>query len=288
MGRGGGRHPNGHAVPAAAGPVAQRDRREQRRHRRRGRHGAADGIAVEVGAQQVEALLRELEARRDADVGGVEDQEGPLPRAVEVRELRAAEQLAVEVIGVDIAAGVLARRQPHPVARIEEHRALQAARYIARQEAPPEIGEQPVAVQRPVGRSHGAARDGGDEVDLVEQTARAGAVGRPDTVLGELLQHAVRERRCAHAAAREAHHHPQIVGRATRQHRRGAIAVRARRTRERLAEERTRRRAARQQRQRDEAYGSRAGARRFSAAAERACGVHCGTDSRRGRRSRRP
>ena len=72
---------------------------------------------------------------------------------------------------------------------------------VAQQEPLAEIGERGALLEPVVRRRHRAARHAGNDVDAVDQRHRPAA--RANRAVGERRQNAVRERRGAHATARE-------------------------------------------------------------------------------------
>ena len=131
--------------------------------------------------------------------------------ADEVAERCAAEQDLVVVLRSQFRAPPPVRRQRNPVLRRQEP-GEQRALDVALQEPRLVLFEQALAVERVGERGEAAARNAGDDVDLVEQAG--GAVADHDVGAPQLLEHAVGERRRARAATRERQHDHRIAGEA--------------------------------------------------------------------------
>ena len=71
--------------PPASRVVVERHRAQENRERGRRGHRARHRHAGQIGAEQVELVLRELEARAERHVGGVEQHVGPPPRFLQQR-----------------------------------------------------------------------------------------------------------------------------------------------------------------------------------------------------------
>src|SRR5581483_9945183 len=176
--------------------VAHRDRREGDRERRARHDGARDREAREVGAEEVELVLRELEALARRQVRRVHEHEGP---RAEGRERRVVEDRLVVELGDEVAPLVVVGRPEPP--GIPYNSPLDLSLEVALEDARREGLEEALAVERERGGGEGAARDGGDAVHLVEEPL---LLALPDDLgLAEPLEHRERELRRARPAPRE-------------------------------------------------------------------------------------
>src|SRR5262249_35677203 len=202
------RGPGGLVPAAGARPVDQRDRREHGRQRRGGGDRARHGEGGQIRAEDVEGVLREGEAGAGGHVRPIHDHE----RAAGLQEIPVRgmiEDRVVVQLRCEIGAGERARGQPEPIRRIE-HAARDGVLDVPLEELALELLEDPVAPQRVVGGGERASRDGGDDVDRVEEGPARAAEG--DFGAGELLEHAVGEGGGPGAASREREEEQEIVG----------------------------------------------------------------------------
>jgi len=190
----------------AARIVLDHYRREHHRHGGRRRDRKRHRIVGEIAAQCAERYVGKDEGGAIIDVGGVDPDQRPRA-GVEILERRAVEQMSIQPTrkcrGVVDAA-------VQPLGEVEEgHRGLQRLLAVREQEALLEVGQRRALSQAVIGREHRAARDAGDEVELVEQRLRA-AVDR-GAGLVKALEDAVGEGRGAGAATRERHRDDGVV-----------------------------------------------------------------------------
>jgi hypothetical protein len=145
----------------------------------------------------------EHDARAGREVGGADDDRRP-GGALEVRVGRTVEQDLVVEIGGELGTAPALRPKRAPVQWVQS--ALdEVALHVALEETLLEIIEQLLSIEAVGERSEAAARDPGDQVDLVEQ-AIAFARARRDLDSAQRFEHAVRER------GRRACRHPRTRG----------------------------------------------------------------------------
>ena len=156
-GRGvGGGHPGRLHVAAAPGPVLKRDGGEQRRQRRRGGHRSTQRHLRQVGADEVELVLRVGEVGAGGDVGGLDQEEGAAG-ALEIAVGGAVEDRLVVELGEEVGLAEGAGGEAEPVAR-RENRAGQLALEVPGEDLLLELVEGLLAAQGVVGGRERAAR----------------------------------------------------------------------------------------------------------------------------------
>src|SRR6185295_5763317 len=109
-----------------------------------GGHRPRHRVGGEIGEEEIELLLCELEALAVGQVGGIEDDERALAVAGEGAEGLPVEDLLVVVLGREVDAAEVGRSEPEPVngiGRAADERALD----IDVEESWTEVREDPVA-----------------------------------------------------------------------------------------------------------------------------------------------
>ena len=203
--------------------IAPEAERAQQDRKGRGRgDGARNLVFRQIGAEEVELLLRELKARAVGETGGVHDDERPPGRRDELHECPLLEDGLVVELGREIDAAPVGRGEPRPVDRAE-HPPEQLALDVTAEKAVLELREDAVAEEPVVGGGEGAARHRGDAVDLAEKGHRRAA--KRDGRLAKRLHHTVGEGGRPRAPAGEGEAHEQLVGLFVRQKRVEAVAA---------------------------------------------------------------
>src|SRR4030095_14617328 len=209
--------------PARSRIVVERERRKHDRHSRRGRGCARKPHTSEVGAQDVERILIEGEARIGADLRRADARERTARLFRKVRERRALEQNLVVIVRSELGASVGGTCQRWAVKR-GRNTSDKFALYVPLEEALVVVREQCVAVKRERERREGAAGNSGNQLHLVEQ--RVSRTGAGNGSAAELLQYAIGERGGARPAARHRNDQPELRAAACRRPGFTALAIR--------------------------------------------------------------
>ena len=201
------------------GERAQKDREGRRRGDR-----ASHRDLREVGAEEIELVLRELEARAERHVGGVEQHVGTTTRLLQERGERGAfEYHFVVEVGGEIDPAVVGAEETHPVPG-RQRAGDQFTLDVAVEKVLLEPLE-PLDTEEGVVRGREAsARHRGDHVDVREQRA-LGVGGRPVRNRLQTFEEPVGERGRSGPAAGEGEDDEQLLLGALATDFRVAIAV---------------------------------------------------------------